>query len=151
MTLPSRDYVRKAFLHEPSTGWLIRRKNSDIVGCSNTQGHLQVRIHGVRYYVHQIVWLYYFGFIPKLIDHINRNPADNRLENLRPADKSINSHNSKHYVTNTSGTKGVYFCKTKQRWKAVIEVRGRKISKSFESKDDAIKHRKYLEELHVIR
>jgi len=123
--------VRGLFLHEPFTGWLIRRKRTahgtnrgDIVGCPNTQGHLQVRIHSVRYYVHQLVWLYHYGFIPKLIDHINQDPSDNRIENLRIADKSLNAINTGLPSHNTSGYKGVWFCNTKKRWIATIERNG---------------------------
>ena len=42
---------------------------------------------------HRLAFLYVHGFIPTLIDHINRNKSDNRIENLREctaAQKSAN-------------------------------------------------------------
>lgn len=44
----------------------------------------------------------------ELCDHINRNKLDNRRENLRVADKSLNSINRDIRPDNTSGYIGVY-------------------------------------------
>lgn len=44
----------------------------------------------------------------KVIDHINRNPLDNRKENLRIVSRSINSTNAKPRKENKSGIRGVY-------------------------------------------
>ena len=69
--------------------------------------------------------------------------------NLRAANKSINALNSKINSKNTSGFKGVSFCNTKRRWKGYIEVNGKKISKYFKTKADAIRFRKDMEAKHV--
>ena len=50
--------------------------------------------NGVKY-LHRAVWEYYYGEIPKdmVIDHINRDRTDNRIENLRLADYRLNRKN----------------------------------------------------------
>lgn len=53
----------------------------------------------------------------KIVDHIDRNPKNNRLDNLRICTSSQNSMNRK-YKSYASGYKGVHFHKGK--WRARI-------------------------------
>lgn len=62
------------------------------------------------------------GFI---IDHINGNTLDNRIENLRLANKSQNTINSKISKHNTSGFKGVSWDKSTQKW--VVRIKANNI------------------------
>jgi hypothetical protein len=64
-------------------------------------------VHGIRYNgfkiqlrAHQIVWIAANGIYDKsiyMIDHINRNRKDNRLENLRLVDAQGNRDNATEY------------------------------------------------------
>lgn len=59
------------------------------------------------------------------VDHINRDPLDNRKSNLRVATRSENNLNSKIRVNNTSGFKGVNFHKITRKWRAYIGHNGK--------------------------
>lgn len=59
------------------------------------------------------------------VDHINRNKLDNRRANLRKATHAQNICNSRFRSNNTSGYRGVYFCKQTKRWRAQIRANGR--------------------------
>jgi hypothetical protein len=56
----------------------------------------------------------------RLIDHENGNPLDNRVRNLRFANKAKNGWNRGKPKTNTSGYKGVSWYKKKRKWVAQI-------------------------------
>lgn len=56
-------------------------------------------------------------------DHRNRDPLDNRRENLRVATHSQNIFNSKMRENNSSGFRGVYY-KNNNKWRAQITIKG---------------------------
>lgn len=100
--------------------WKIRRKNVTIGSkCGYFNGrYVYIKINQVSYGAHQLSFLYHHGYIPDLIDHINRNPIDNRIENLREATLSQNNWNSKLSKSNKSGVKGVHWNKNENKWVA---------------------------------
>jgi len=60
--------------------------------------------------VHRIVWALHFPISEdKVIDHIDGNPWNNKIENLREVDRATNSRNTKKHASNKSGVTGVNF------------------------------------------
>lgn len=75
----------------------------------------------------------------EIIDHINRNRCDNRLENLRTIKKSENSINCSVYSNNKSGYKGISWLERLQKWQVNIQYRKKNHYVGvFDSIDDAI-------------
>ena len=75
----------------------------------------------------------------KEIDHINGNPWDNRLCNLRFVTHSQNIQNEKLLRSNTTGHKGVYWNKLEKKWKAAITASGNVIHLgTFYTYDEAV-------------
>lgn len=65
-------------------------------------------VRGKNYKVHRIIYEMFNGFCPKVIDHINGDKLDNRIENLRGCDSNkINLENTSVYSNNKLGVKGV--------------------------------------------
>lgn len=62
----------------------------------------------------------------KLVDHINRNPLDNRRENLRPVTASENNINQRLKVNNKSGFRGVCWHKAANKWAVEIKFNNSK-------------------------
>ena len=56
------------------------------------------------------------------VDHKNHNGLDNRKENLRHATRQQNSFNTRKRSNNTSGFKGVSYCKSTDKWVARIRI-----------------------------
>ena len=72
------------------------------------------------------------GRWPMYIDHINGNPLDNRIENLREC------QGQKENLQNHSKAKGYSFCKHYKKWKAYIGVDNkRKTIGYFETEEQA--------------
>lgn len=80
------------------------------------------------------------------VDHKNRNPLDNRKCNLRICTSQQNSFNTGMFSSNSSGHKGVYFDKSRDKWVAQIMVNEKKIFLGrFIRIEDAIKAREDAE------
>lgn len=77
------------------------------------------------------VWLHRELMKPQtgeVVDHINRNPLDNRKENLRIVNRKKNMENQKLSRKNTSGVKGVYWNKQASKWQAYIRHNQKQIN-----------------------
>ena len=75
-----------------------------------------------------------------IIDHIDNNPSNNNVKNLRWATPKDNSCNRDKTKTNTSGFKGVTYHKPLKKYKAAININGKlKYLGVFETAEEASK------------
>jgi len=125
-----------------------KSKIGERIGNYDPNGYLFVCINKKFYKVHRLIWIWHKGDIDpkKSIDHINHNPSDNRIENLRLVEHITNGHNLKRCKRNKSGCTGVNFDKRKLRWRSRIFVDGKEIGLGYYiEKEKAIKARKEAE------
>ena len=79
----------------------------------------------------------------KCIDHIDNNKLNNELFNLRFATSQENNQNSSICNRNTSGTKGVTFKKSNNKWVAYIGINSKDIHIGYYNNiEDAINARR---------
>lgn len=105
-------------------------------------GYILKRLH----LAHRVAWILSTGSWPdNHIDHINGDPSDNRLENLRDVTRYGNMRNTRIHKCNTSGHSGVVWDKPRGKWVVFI---GSKYIGGFQEKADAINARKNAEREH---
>lgn len=129
---PTQAEIGRLFMYSESDGiltWRSPRFSSRALmpaGSVKRDGYRYITIKRKLYAAHRLIWILLNGSEPDgLIDHINRIKTDNRIENLRIATKEQNAANAGMYSTNTSGFKGVYFCKRDKRFIASITFHGK--------------------------
>ena len=105
-----------------------------IVGCDNGFGYKTTKIDGVRYRVHRLIFMMFHGFMPETVDHIDGNPLNNRIENLREATRSQNQQNRTKPKTGKNHVKNVYFDKSSAKWRVSFKLNGKQ--RSFGSYED---------------
>ena len=91
-------------------------------GTIDKGGYLKALINRKPYRLHRIIFMMHHGYLPQYLDHIDGNPANNRIENLRPATASENNLNRGKHKRNTSGFKGVTWVATEGRYSARIAI-----------------------------
>jgi hypothetical protein len=106
--------LKKLLAYCPATGdftWLVgagRCKAGSKAGCLKSNSYVHITINGKLYLAHRLAWLYTHGEWPAdMVDHIDRNPSNNGISNLRECSRSDNMRNVGLRVDNSSGFRGV--------------------------------------------
>ena len=152
--------VRELLEYRPDVGgsclvWKEDRGSNKVKGLRagsphSKQGYIGIGIDGVIYMAHRLVWAIVYGENPAFIlDHINQDPLDNRIENLRLCQNEAfdNRQNMEKYANNTSGVKGVSWYKPLKKWAAHIRVNKILISLGYHSTIEAAAEARHNAEL----
>jgi hypothetical protein len=146
----TQERLKSLLTYDPATGefrWRARPSNrvriGDVAGCPDRHGYVVIRLDGVLHKAHRLAWLYVYGALPiKNIDHINQQPSDNRVVNLREADQHENNQNRRVQRNAQSGVTGVVWNKTHGLWQARIYTREKCVSLGFhKTKEAAVRAR----------
>jgi outer membrane protein assembly factor BamB len=126
--------VQELLAYNPDTGVFVWKKTTSnrvkvgSVAGNMSKGYREISIDGKTYRAHRLAWLLTHGRWPSVyLDHVNGNPDDNRLCNLREASTSENAWNSRRHADNRSGLKGATYCRNRHHlpWQARICVNGK--------------------------
>ena len=125
----TQDYLLNIFkykdgelFYQNKTHKFSKIKIGDKAGCLYANGYLSVKIQGKPYSLHRIIFMMFYGFFPKAVDHIDGNKLNNKIENLREADFITNGYNRKLGINNTSGYKNVVWSKKLKKWRVTFMV-----------------------------
>lgn len=125
--------------YDPEAGifrWKAKLGSRAVIGAAAgtlmDHGYVRISVDGHRYYAHRLVWMYVHGRWPDPeVDHANGVRHDNRLANLREADRHQNGANLPLKRNNTSGIAGVSWDRKTGKWAAYIMRERRKIGLGY--------------------
>ena len=157
--IPSPETLRELLRYEPGTGklywkerprecfssdrtwkaWNTRYADQRAFTSAEDRGYLRGAVFGTLFLAHRVAWAIAHGCWPEQdIDHINGDPSDNRLMNLREATRVENTRNRGKQRNNTSGYKGVGFHKASRKWRSyIVTSAGQKDLGLFNSPEEA--------------
>lgn len=157
---PSRGEILEILDYDSATGiftWKQRRGSAsagDVAGSATAikgrrTSYCAIQINRKLYQAHRLAWIIVHGNIDScmVIDHINGESTDNRIENLRLVSQRQNMRNRRISKKNKSGYSGVHWCKTTEKWVASGRPDGKQTTLGkFKTKEDAVACRKKFEE-----
>jgi hypothetical protein len=130
--MPTQARIAELFDYRED-GKLIRRvstasnaRKGEIAGTLSGVGYWAIYVDGVRYWAHRLIFMLHHGRAPETIDHINGDPLDNRIENLRECSTSQNLMNRKRWRKREGEFKGASYRKDTGKWQAHIRIDGKK-------------------------
>jgi len=128
--------VTQARLHEilsydPETGiftWKCRVSRTaagSVAGTVRANGYLRIKFDRSLFYAHRLAWLYVYGTVPiGYIDHIDGNPGNNAISNLRDVSQLINAQNIRRPKSHNKSTGVLGVNKNGSKFRAKICVNG---------------------------
>lgn len=110
----TQEYAKQLFdLKNGQLVWKVQKAQRNKIGSvagtvSKKDGYTRVIVDGKSYLAHRIVFLIENGYMPKEIDHINRDKTDNSVNNLRACDRYQNALNKNLYKNNKTKIRNVH-------------------------------------------
>jgi hypothetical protein len=123
--------LREFYDYDPETGYLISKRRNwagrPVKGVLNNSKSgawviMLYREDGTKLNTNygRVVFCWHHGRWPDgEIDHIDRNPRNNKIENLREADRVLQSQNTWKF------NYGAYWNKSCNKWQASIKIHGK--------------------------
>ena len=135
-------YLSKIFEYRPSCGtiyWKTLFPGREAGTIIKAQGYRKIALERLDFKAHRIAWILYYKRKPKtdlVIDHIDGDPSNNAISNLRECHPRDNSRNAATPKNSTTGFKGV--SRSGNRFRAYISVNRKQIALgTYETAEDA--------------
>jgi hypothetical protein len=133
---PSQEFLKDLLKYENGMLFYIKspprtKLIGTRVGTNGPKHYRVVTINGEVFLEHRLIYILLNGVIPDnlVIDHIDRDPSNNKIENLRAISQAGNSLNRS---TATHVQKW-----TDSKWYARFKYKGKQYSKFFQSEKEA--------------
>lgn len=138
-----REYILKHFSYQNGKIFRDDRRNSN--GSYDKDGYLIYKIKGRQIKAHRLAWFLCYKEFPRgEIDHINRIRDDNRIENLRIADRKTQIRNTTRKPNKDTGVVGIYLDKTTKGLLAKYTFHYQNKSYRFRTLEEAVEAKKEL-------
>lgn len=142
-----RERDRKWFVSDKGhKTWNGKWANKQAFTTTDRLGYRQGALFSIGFLAHRVVLAIANSEWPDVVDHIDGNPGNNTLLNLRATTQAENKRNIRMYDRNKSGTHGVRWDEQRSLWVARIGINGKSVHIGrFASKAGAIEARKRAE------
>jgi len=148
--LPTLHELQQVIQYAPDEGafyWRVNHRHPSArvglrAGRVNKLGRAQIGYRRKQLFVHRLVWLFEKGVWPQgMVDHIDGNPLNNVITNLRESSHKLNGQNQQ--AVRNGKLIGASWHKGKNKYIAAIKVDGKRIHLGY-FKTEELAHRAYV-------
>lgn len=113
----------KRFRYCETTGAIIGKQSCRALGYVDKYGYRQITVARRQVAAHRVAWCLHYQYWPdSIVDHIDGDRDNNRIDNLRKATPTENAQNRCSCKNTSSEFKGVDFHKHTDKWRARIKT-----------------------------
>ena len=94
---------------------------------TNSTSYGVVMLDKKSYCLHRVIYCMHTGEMPVVVDHINGDYKDHRVENLRAADHHTNNYNKGVQKNNKLGMKNICWSKQNKKWLVQLMANGKRV------------------------
>ena len=149
---PNQELLKALFNYK--NGFLIWKENPFFVKVGTPAGYIRkqygycrIKVNKIEYAAHRLIWVWHNGDLKTdvMVDHVNTDRSDNRIENLRLCTHKQNMQNRKISPKNTTGYPNVHFDTQVNRYRAKVKVDGKSYGTlTFKTAEEAHDYAKEL-------
>ena len=119
----TQERLKELFEYQDNGTFVRKRNGSPIVASMKNRRYARMFVDkGIVCAVHRMIFLWHHGYLPKVIDHIDNDRTNNRIENLREVTQQQNCLNRVAHKNNRSGYKNVHLDKAMNKWTVQISI-----------------------------
>lgn len=124
---PTQSRLKELFQYTED-GFFVRLSTGKKVSCNLSDSHryARVSVDGRSYFLHRCIFVYHHGYLPNVVDHIDGDRANNRIENLRAVTQQQNCLNRVRHKNSKSPYKNVYWNKAANKWSVQVNINGKR-------------------------
>lgn len=138
----SLSLLNELYYYNSENGQLIHKvtrrgvRKGTVAGSVKKDGYVHLKIMGVEYYAHRVIYFMLHGYLPAMVDHKDGNRSNNKPANLRAATSGQNCANSRVRKDNVCGIKGIR--RSGKKWRASITTEKKQLHLgSFDNHEQA--------------
>jgi hypothetical protein len=94
---------------------------------TNSTSYGVVMLDKKSYCLHRVIYCMHTGEMPVVVDHINGDYKDHKIENLRAADHHTNNYNKGVQKNNKLGMKNICWSKNNKKWLVQVMANGKRV------------------------
>jgi hypothetical protein len=108
--------LKNKFDYDSISGRLLLKGTCVDKSTTTSRGYRKIQFQSRGWLLHRLVFYYHNGYFPVVVDHVDGDVNNNKIENLNGCTQQENIEKARKFKTNKTGFKGVSYHKAANKY-----------------------------------